>query len=128
MQFQLQVGFALPFQASAVDSAGNPAKATISNITFQSSDSTIFTVGVDPTDPTKGVITAVAAGTATLTGQATATEPDGTQHSVSGAATGNITAAPPPPPPQATALTFTFGTAVPVGAPPPPPPPPPIGG
>ena len=88
-----------------------PSTATLSNVTFTSSDTTVFTVATDPANPNGCLITAVAVGTATLTATATATEPDGvTTEQIQGVATGVITSAPPPPPPVAASLVFTFGT------------------
>lgn len=118
MQFSLPVGFAVPFTVSPVDSAGNPSKASLSGVTFSSSDTSICVVGADPSNPLGGTLTAVAAGTATLTGQGTATEQDGTQHPISGAVTIVVATVPPP----ATALSFLFGTPVPVVPPVPEPP------
>ncbi len=87
-----------------------PSRATLSNATYASSDSTIFTVDADPSTPNGGIITPVGAGTATLTETATATEPDGTTtEKIQGVATITVNTAPPPPPPPAASLAFTFG-------------------
>jgi hypothetical protein len=99
-----------PVQADGV----TPSAATLSNTTYTSSDSTIFTVAADPATPNGAIITGVAAGTATLTETATATEPDGTTtEQIQGVATIVLTTAPPPPPPPAASLVFTFGTPTP---------------
>lgn len=99
-----------------VDSNGVaiPSSATLSNVSYTSSDPTIFTVTVDPNSPNGAIITGLGVGTATLTETATATEPDGTTtEQLQGVATIVLTAAPPPPPPPppvAASLAFTFGT------------------
>jgi hypothetical protein len=92
-----------------------PSKATLSNVTYTSSDPTVGTVAVDPATPNGAIITAVAnppAGTTasfTLTETATATELDGTTTEViTGVATIILSASVVPPAPAA-ALTFTFG-------------------
>lgn len=90
-----------------------PSKATLTNTTYTSSDPTVFTVAVDPNTPNGAIVTGVAAGTATLTETATATEPDGTTtEQVQGVATIVLTATIPPTPPAAS-LVFTFGTPTP---------------
>lgn len=99
-----------------LDGSGNPiaSPAVLSNTTYTSSDSTVFTIAADPNVPNGAIITAVGAGTATLTETATATEPDGTTtEQIQGVATVIVTAAPPPPPPVAASLVFTFGTPTP---------------
>lgn len=109
-----------------LDASGNPipSKATLSSVSYSSSDSTVFTVAADPNTPNGAIITAVGVGTATLTEVATATEPDGsTTEKIQGVATIVITIAPPPPPPPAASIVFTFGTPSPttppnVGGPP----------
>lgn len=88
-----------------------PSKATLSNVSYVSSDPTVFTVADDPATPGGAIITAVAAGSATLTETATATEPDGTTtEQIQGVATIVVNAVPPPPPPPAASIVFTFGT------------------
>lgn len=73
-----------------VDANGNQTTATLSGIALSSSDPTIFTVSADPNAPGGGIITGVAAGTATLT--QTATPSDGTAQ-ISGSLTVTITPA-----------------------------------
>jgi len=93
-----------------------PSKATLSSVSYTSSDPTVFTVAADPATPNGAIITAVAnppAGTtasATLTETATATEPDGTTTEVITGTATIILSAPPVVPPVAAALVFTFGT------------------
>lgn len=132
MQSTIQTGFQVsgfvqPF-TSQVDSSGNPVigTATLSNLSFDSSDVTVFTVAPDPSTPNGFIVTAVGSGldestvppielvTATLAANATATETNGVTNSVAGEATVNVTAgaAPPPPPPVTTSLGFVFGTPV----------------
>ena len=94
-----------------------PSKAALSNTSYTSSDSTVFTVAPDPATPNGAIITVVGAGTATLTETATATEPDGTTTAqIQGVATIVVAAAPPPPPPPAASLVFTFGLPNPAAA------------
>jgi hypothetical protein len=96
-----------------LDPDGNPipSAATLSNQSYTSSDSAVFTVDPDPSVPGGAIIKGVAPGTATLTETATATEPDGTTtETVQGVATIVITEVPPPPAPPAASLVFTFGT------------------
>lgn len=88
-----------------------PSAAVLSAVLYTSSDPAIFIVTPDPAVPNGAIITGVAAGTATLTETATATEPDGTTtESIQGVATIVLTVAPPPPPPPAASIVFTFGT------------------
>ena len=99
-----------------LDANGNPipSKATLSNAVYASSDETVFTVAADPNVTNGAIVTGVAAGSATLTEKATATEPDGTTTEViTGSATIVLTAVAPPPPPPAAALVFTFCTLTP---------------
>lgn len=95
-----------------------PSKAALSNLTFVSSDTTIFTVVPDPANPLGAIVTASPSVTsdvsAILTASATATEPDGTtQEHLADTTTINVTVTPPPPPPPAAHLVFTFGTPTP---------------
>lgn len=101
-----------------LDANLNKSPASLSQQQYSSSDPTIFSVTPDPNTPGGAIITCVAtpaAGqsvSATLTENATATEPDGT---TTEQITGSITivlngpGAPPPPPPAAS-IGFTFGT------------------
>ncbi len=111
MQFTMLATQKVSVIGSPVDANGNPSGATLSSTTYTSSDPSVFTVDADPATPNGAIITGVAAGTATLTETATATEPDGTTtETVQGVATIVLTTAPPPPPPVAASLVFTFGT------------------
>jgi hypothetical protein len=93
---------------SPVKADATPSLATLSGISFTSSDPTVFSVASDPATPNGGIVTAVANGTAILTSTATATEPDGTTTEVITGAVTVVIATPPPAP--AAALVFTFGT------------------
>ena len=96
---------------SPEDVNDNPSKATLTAPVYTSSDLTIFTVAPDPTTLNGAIITAVGAGSATLTETATATEPDGTTtEQIQGVDTIVVSAVPPPPPPPAVKLVFTYGT------------------
>jgi len=108
MQQNLIVGQTCSVVGSPVDASGNPSSAALSAQNYVSSDPTIFTVASDPSTPGGSIITAVGAGSATLTETATATETSGATESIQGVATLIITAAPPPPPPPAASLVFTF--------------------
>lgn len=98
----------LPGTVSAVTAAVPPvpATATLSGLSVTSSDPTIFTAALDPSNPLGVIVTAVGAGTANLQASATATEKDGTAHTVTGDATGVVT---PAAAAQAASLVFTFG-------------------
>ena len=116
MQFTMQVTNAagspstVSVLGTPVDVNGNSSQAALSGTSYVSSDLSVFTVAPDPNVPGGAIITAVAAGTATLTETATATEPDGvTTEQVQGVATIILTTAPPPPPAPAAAITFAFG-------------------
>ncbi len=67
---------------------GNPSNATLSAITFDSSDATVFTVVPDPAVPNGCIITGVGTGPATtakIQAKCTATETDGkTTEQISG--------------------------------------------
>ena len=94
-----------------VDANGNATSATLSNITLSSSDPTVFTVAADPNAPGGGILTGVAAGTATLT--ETANSSDGTA-TISGSLSVTISAS------QvgvSTAIAFIVGTPVTTGQP-----------
>ena len=111
MQFTLQVGQSVNVIGSPVDINGSPSTAVLSGTSYSALDSTVFTVVPDPNTPNGAIITAIGAGSTTLTETATATEPDGvTTETVQGVATIVVTAVPPPPPPVAASLVFTFGT------------------
>lgn len=104
----------VPVIGSPVKADGSPSRATLSSVSYASSDSSVFTVASDPNVPNGGIITAVAnppegtAASATLTETATATEPDGTTtETITGSATIIISL---PPAAPAAALVFTFGT------------------
>ena len=87
---------------AAVDGAGKPSAAALSQVNFASSDPTIVTVASDPATPLSGVVVAVKEGTATITVSATATEADNSQHVISGMADVTVSAA-------AASLVLTFG-------------------
>ena len=94
-----------------VDANNNPSLATLSGISYSSSDSTVFTVSADPNTTNGAIITGVGPGTATLTETATATEPGGIiTEQIQGTATIVLTSTTPPVG-VAASLTFTFGTA-----------------
>jgi len=113
------VQFSLPGQTVSVvvaplTAAGAPSLATLSLLSFTSSDPTLFTVALDPSTPNGAILTAVgpgASGSASLTAEATATEPDGvTTEQISGSDTETFASVgPPPPPPVAASLGFTYG-------------------
>jgi len=114
MQFNMLATQKVTVIGSPIDANGNPSPAVLSNPVYTSSDETIFTVVPDPNVPNGAIITGVAAGTATLTETAVATEPDGTTtEKIQGVATIVLTTAPPPPPPVASGIAFTFGTPTP---------------
>ena len=107
----LLVGQTVSAIGSPVDVNDKPSAATLSATVYTSSDTTIFTVAPDPATPNGAIITAVGAGSATLTETATATEPDGaTTEQIQGVDTIVVSAVPPPPPLPAVKLTFTYGT------------------
>jgi uncharacterized protein YjdB len=107
MQFTMLADQKVQVLGSPVDAQGNPSKATLSSVSYTSSDPTVFTVAPDPSVPNGAIITGVAAGTATLTEIATATEPDGkTTEQIQGVATIVLSAAPA----VAAGIVFTFGT------------------
>ena len=116
----LNPGQTVSFTVSPVtgQSPPQPSQATLSNLSFLSSDPTIFTVAPDPSTPNGGIVTAVGAGTASVSATALATEPDGkTTETISGTDTVTVTAVtPPPPPPPAATLSFSWGTPVTPGA------------
>ena len=94
-----------------VDANNNPSLATLSVISYSSSDSTVFTVSADPNTTNGAIITGVGPGTATLTETATATEPGGIiTEQIQGTATIVLTSTTPPVG-VAASLAFTFGTA-----------------
>ncbi len=100
---------------SPVDINGNPSKAVLSNPSFSTSDATVFSVAVDPANPTNGCIVtaltpAVVPDSAVVTANATATETSGVTENISGTDTVQVSAAtpPPPPPPVAASLVVTW--------------------
>lgn len=89
-----------------VKADGTPSTATLSNISFSSSDTTLATVAPDPTNPATVVITGLGKpGTVIVTANATGTEPDGTTTEPLIGALTVILAVPPPAP--AAALVFS---------------------
>lgn len=113
----LNPGQTVKFTVSPFDAHGNPSQATLSGLSFTSSDLTVFTVVPDPAVVNGGIVTALTPATlpdaAAITAQATATEPDGkTTETITGTDTVTVVSAtpPPPPPPVAASLSFTWGT------------------
>ena len=109
-----QPGQTVSVVASPFTGAGEPSQATLSLLSFTSSDPTLFTVALDPNTPNGAILTSVgpgASGSATLTAEATATEPDGvTTEQISGTDTETYSSVTPPPPPAvAASLGFTYG-------------------
>ena len=108
MSVSIQVGtsvIASPTHPTLSD--GSPSSAVLSAPVFVSSDSSVFTVAAD------GVtVISAGAGTASISGSCTATEADGTVHTISMATadTVTVTAAAPPPTPQAVSFGVAFGT------------------
>jgi len=110
MQFHLSTVQTATVIGNPVTVSGAPSQATLSGVSYTSSDSTVFTVAPDPSTPNGAIITGVGAGTATLSETATATELDGkTTETISGGAT-IIVSSPPEP---AASIAFTFGTPTP---------------
>lgn len=64
-----------PLSVSGVDKKGNPAP--LDSIVFASSDPSVATVAADPSDPSKALVKAVAAGTAQINVTADADLGDG---------------------------------------------------
>lgn len=113
MTFTMLPGQSVPAVVSPVIADGvTPSRATLSNVTFTSSDTTVLTVAPDPSNPNGVIVTGLGnAGSAIVTGTALATEPDGvTTETIMGVVT-VILATPPPAP--AAALVFVFGTPTP---------------
>lgn len=110
----LTVGFSVQVSGSPVQADGTtPSTATLSNVTYTTSDPAVFTVAPDPTVAGGGIVAAVGAGSATLTESATATEPDGsTTEVITGSATVVVTPVIPTPG-VAAALVLSFGTPFP---------------
>jgi hypothetical protein len=102
-----QAGQTVSVIGSPVNAAGGASQAVLSAQAYTSSDPTVFTVAPDPSTPGGAIITAVAAGTATLTETATATEVGGATESIMGVATIIVTPGPVAP---AASIAFTFGT------------------
>jgi hypothetical protein len=100
---------------SPVDANNNPSLAQLSNISYSSSDPTVFTVAADPNTPGGAIIQGVGPGTATLTELATATETSGAVEQISGTATITISASGNVPVGVAASISFAFGTPVTTG-------------
>jgi len=118
MTFTLAAGQESLFTVAPLLADGvTPSTATLSSLAFNTAGPFVVKTSVNPNS---GIIqcpagTATAA-TDTLTGTATATEPDGvTTEQISG--TVSLVAGPgtTPPPPVAASLGFTFGPAQPIG-------------
>lgn len=116
----LVVGQSVADLVSAVKADGSPSAAVLSNVTYTPADPTVATAAVDPNTPNGAIINAIGAGTTVLNYSATATEADGTAHTITGADTIVVTAAAPPPPLPAVALVGNFGTPFPTPPTPPP--------
>lgn len=118
MNLTMKFDQTVPVTISGQDANGNPGKAILSALVLTSSDPTLFTVAPDPANPLGAIVTGVKVtpvGTPpTLNFTATATEPDGTVHSVSGSATVTLT----PDVPPTVSLVATFGTPTGPAAPP----------
>lgn len=112
MSATLQVGQSVSAVAShPILGDGTPSSAVLSSVVLVSSDTTVFTVAPDPSAPNGFILTSVVVGTATVTGTATATELDGTVHTIPLTPdTITVTEAPPPPAPPAVAFGLVFGT------------------
>ena len=117
MPATLNPGQTVSFTVAPVNAQGGPSTATLSNLSFATSDATVFSVAPDPNNANGGIVTAltpaVTPDAAVLTASATATEPDGvTTESITGSDTVTVvtTPPPPPPPPVAASLAITFGT------------------
>lgn len=117
MPVTLNPGQSVTGTVSPVDAQGNPSQATLSNLSFSSGDSSVFTCAPTPGVANGVTVTAQTPTTmpdaAVITATATATEPDGvTTESVSGTDTITVQAATPPPPPPspAASLVFSWGT------------------
>lgn len=83
--------------------------ASLSGVTLSTSDLTVASIveNADGTITLKGI----AAGTASLSGVAQVTDPNGAVSTISGSASITVLAvAPPPPTPLSTSLGFEFGT------------------
>jgi hypothetical protein len=115
MPVQLTPGQTVGFTVAPLNAQGGASSATLSNLSFTTSDATVFTVAPDPNNANGGIVTAlnpaVLPDAAAITATATATEPDGvTTETISGTdtVTVNSAAPPPPPPPVAASLAFTW--------------------
>ena len=105
---QLQVGQTCPFTVFPEDASGNQTAATLSNVTASSANTAIFTVAADPSNPSGGIVTAVAAGSGQINVAADALDPGATSPvHVTGSDT--VVVASPPAPPT-TALGIHWGT------------------
>lgn len=70
MQTNLTNEQVFDLQATFTTALGNPAPVT--NITWANSDNAVCTLAVDPSDPSKVLVSAVAPGTSVITVEATA--------------------------------------------------------
>ena len=108
MTFSMLANQSVPVIGSPVKADGSPSSATLSGVSYASSDPTVFSVAADPNTPNGAIVTGVAAGTAILSESATATESDGvTQESITGSATIILTGGTQTD--VAAALVFSFG-------------------
>ena len=88
MTFTLNPAQSIPAVVSAVLADGvSPATAVLTALTTSNADNTVCVATADPSNPLGVIVNGVSAGSSVLTATATATETDGTVHSVSGAVT-----------------------------------------
>jgi hypothetical protein len=105
----LLVGFSVADLAKPVLADGTASNAVLTNVTYTPADATVATATPDPNTPNGAIINALKAGTTVINYSATATETDGTVHTITGADTIVVTAQAP----QAVALVGSFGTPFP---------------
>lgn len=107
--FTTEIGSApVPVSVRAVDAGGAAAQATLSDVTYTSSDSSIVSLAPNPDSASGVLMSSIGVGTATVSSSAVATEPDGFSHIVTGSETVVVEAAPAPP---ADHLVLVFGAA-----------------
>jgi hypothetical protein len=119
MSVTLNPGQAVSFTVSPVNAQGGASQATLSKLTYASSDAAVFSVAPDPNNANGGIVTAgtnlpTTPDAAVITASATATEPDGvTTETISGQDTVTVITTPPPPPPPPVAASLVFNWGVP---------------
>lgn len=111
MSVSLQVGQSVSAVAShPIIGDGAPSSAVLSNVSLSTGDVNVFTVSADPNVENGFIVVSVNPGSAQISGTATATELDGTAHTISLTPdTITVTEVPPPPPPPAVAFGLVFG-------------------